>query len=214
MPRAVAQRVPDSLVLSEGEEPVWYGRLSYKSRVGGVVFALILVVVGGLFFALPLLGPYLGTFFIFLALANLLYVFLAVLNSEYFLSNRRIFVREGIVGRASHDLKLEWVSGTLIQQGIFARALNYGDIKFTGPGGETSLVPMRGLSDVLNVKRLVDDTIESNRVKAGPGAHAAPPEAVALTGSATKPRYCIKCGSLLDEGAEFCGSCGAKVPQR
>lgn len=214
-------KVPDSLVLSEGEQPIWYGRLSYKSRVGGVIFGLILLIIGAsLFFGLPLLGPYVGGFFIFLALANLLVVFLAVQNSEYFLSSRRVFVREGILSRASHDVRLEWVTGTLVRQGIFARALNYGDIGFTGVGGDvkTSLVPMRGLSDVLNVKRMVDDTIEGKRVPVEPVSRFTPsqssPTPVVSTGSLTKTKYCIKCGSLLDPGAEFCGNCGAKVPQR
>ncbi|HEV2225445.1 MAG TPA: PH domain-containing protein [Nitrososphaerales archaeon] len=214
-------KVPDSLALSEGEQPIWYGRLSYKSRIGGVIFILILLIIGAsLFFGLPLLGPYLGGFFIFLALVNLLIVFLAVQNSEYFLSSRRVFVRQGILSRASHDVKLEWVTGTLVRQGIFARALNYGDIAFNGVGGDarTSLVPMRGLSDVLNVKRMVDDTIESNRIPAEPVSRFAPsqssPAPTVSMGSLTKTKYCIKCGSLLDPDAEFCGNCGAKVPQR
>jgi len=196
-------RVPDSLVLSEGEQPIWYGRLSYKSRIGAVIFAVILLSIGvSLFFALPLFGPYLGGYFIFLALVNLLVLFLAVLNSEYFLSNRRIFVRQGILSRDSHDTKLEWVTGTIVRQGILARALNYGDIGFTGVGDvKTSLIPMRGLSDVLNVKRMVDDTIESNRVPIEPVSRFAPsqpsPESIVSARNVPKTNYCIKCGSPL-----------------
>lgn len=208
------------MVLPEGEQPIWYGRLSYKSRIGGVIFVFILLIIGASLLFVPLVGPYLGGFFIFLALVNLLVVFLAVQNSEYFLSTRRVFVRAGILSRASHDVKLEWVTGTLVRQGIFARALNYGDIGFTGVGGDvrTSLVPMRGLSDVLNVKRMVDDTIESNRASVEPVSRFAPsqssPAPGVSTGSLSRTKYCIKCGSLLDSGAEFCGNCGAKVPQR
>jgi hypothetical protein len=40
--------------------------------------------------------------------------------------------------------------------------LNYGSIKFTGVG-TTTTVPMVGVSDVLNVKEIVENAIQDNK---------------------------------------------------
>jgi hypothetical protein len=40
-----------------------------------------------------------------------------------------------------------------------------------------------------------------------------PPQAVSIPVAKGRIRYCMMCGSPLDAGAVFCGSCGAKIPQ-
>jgi uncharacterized membrane protein YdbT with pleckstrin-like domain len=70
--------------------------------------------------------------FIAFAFFDWILVLLYVFSTEYFVSNKRIFIKRGILGRASHDLKIEWITGTVVHQGLLGRALNFGDISFTG----------------------------------------------------------------------------------
>jgi hypothetical protein len=132
-------RVPAQLALTEGEKPAWYRRESYKSHVGTVVFGLGIFGIGMLFFLVPFVGAYSGAIFIAFALIDWLYAYLSVVSSEYFISNKRVFVKHGLVGRASHDLKMEWMTGTVPNQGFLGRTLNYGSIVFTGVGTTTNV---------------------------------------------------------------------------
>jgi uncharacterized membrane protein YdbT with pleckstrin-like domain len=148
--------------LTEGERPVWYGRESYKSHVGAFAFGFCILAIGILFFLIPLIGVFFGAIFIAFALIDWLYVYLSVVSSEYFISNKRVFVKHGLVGRASQDLKMEWVTGTVLRQGFMGRMLNYGSMMFTGVGTSTN-VSMVGVPDVLSVKGIVENTLQDNR---------------------------------------------------
>lgn len=148
-------------------------------------------------------------FFSFMALVDWVLVALYVINSEYFVSNRRVFVKYGIIGRTSNDLKIEWISGTIIHQGLFGRMLNFGDLEFTGAG--VSKVRMHGVSDVLMVKSIVENTIQSNV------SRSQPPVQLSQTASLPTPpqttlnqqyKFCQFCGSRMPSPAVFCPSCG------
>jgi len=155
-------QIPAQLALTEDERPLWYGRESYKSHVGAVVLGLGLFAIGILFFLIPIIGVFFASIFFVFALMDWLYVFFSVVSSEYFVSNKRVYVKHGLMGRTSHDLKMEWVTGSVLQQGPMGRMLNYGSIEFTGVG-TTTTVPMVGVPDVLNVKGIVENTIQSNK---------------------------------------------------
>lgn len=144
-------KVPGQLALSEGEKPIWYGRSSYKAHIG-------LIIIGFILF-------FIGIFIVFLLPIGLLiwlYVFISVRSTEYFISNRRVFIKRGIINRTSRDLKIEWITGSTLHQGWIGRILNFGDLVFIGVGIGGN-VGMFGVSDVVNVKGIVDSTVQSNK---------------------------------------------------
>ncbi len=125
-----------------------------------------MILIGGwITYSIPIIGPAIGGLFVLLALLTWLSVFITVQPSEYFISNRRVFIKHGILGRRAHDLKIEWVTGSIPQQGLMGRLLNYGSLAFTGVG-IPGMVKMDGLSDYLEIKGLVDSLIENNRKRA------------------------------------------------
>jgi len=186
---------------------------TFKSFLGSIIFGFLLLALG---LATLFFGTAIGlAFFGFMALVDFVLVALYVINSEYFVSNRRVFVKYGIIGRTSNDLKIEWVSGTILHQGLFGRILNFGDLEFTGAG--VSKVRLRGVSDVLAVKGIVEDTIQSNIDLAQVPAqrsHSAPQSLADVQTSGgqvfTSPQYkfCQFCGSRMPALAVFCPSCG------
>lgn len=201
------------MALSEGEIPVWYGRQTFKSFLGSIIFGFLLLAFG---LATLVFGTTFGLgFFAFMALVDWVLVALYVINSEYFVSNRRVFVKYGIIGRTSNDLKIEWVSGTIVHQGLFGRMLNFGDLEFTGAG--VSKVRLHGVSDVLKVKGIVEDTIQSNVARAQLPAQRsytasqsyAPMQTLETQfGSSQQYKFCQFCGSKMPSPALFCPSCG------
>jgi uncharacterized membrane protein YdbT with pleckstrin-like domain len=151
-------RVPSGLTLAEGEKPYWYERRSFKSMPGSIILGLILLLLG-----LPMLpagrdAAGLGIIFIIIAIILLLRVYLAVRNSEYFISSHRVYVKYGTFSKTSHEIKNEWITSVAVHQGSLGRALNYGDVVISVPGYIGTVV-MFGVSDPLRVKALLDDVL-------------------------------------------------------
>jgi uncharacterized membrane protein YdbT with pleckstrin-like domain len=151
-------QVPSGLTLVEGEKPYWYGRRSFMSMPGSIILGLILLLLG-----LPMLpvggdAAGLGIIFIIIAIILLLRVYLAVRNSEYFISSHRVYVKYGTFSKTSHEIKNEWITSVAVHQGSLGRALNYGDAVISVPGYIGTVV-MFGVSDPLRVKALLDDVL-------------------------------------------------------
>lgn len=206
-------RIPGQLAISEGEQPVWYGRQSYASYIGSIIFGFIILAIGilgasFLAFAYPIIPVSFFGFFAFFALLDWGLVYLNVMSTEYFVSNKRIFIKHGIVGRKSHDLKIEWMTGTVVQQGLFGRMLNFGDIVFTGVGFSGD-VKMGGVSDVLNVKGIVENVIQSSKeggLTSPMRTYPTQPQIPAMPSRDTK--FCQFCGFKMPSPAVYCPSCG------
>jgi uncharacterized membrane protein YdbT with pleckstrin-like domain len=151
-------QVPSGLTLVEGEKPYWYRRRSFMSMPGSIILGLILLLLG-----LPMLpvggdAAGLGIIFIIIAIILLLRVYLAVRNSEYFISSHRVYVKYGTFSKTSHEIKNEWITSVAVHQGSLGRALNYGDVVISVPGYIGTVV-MFGVSDPLRVKALLDDVL-------------------------------------------------------
>jgi uncharacterized membrane protein YdbT with pleckstrin-like domain len=58
-----------------------------------------------------------------------------VLSTEFAVTNRRIIAKTGLIKRHSLDMMLTKVESININQGLFARIFNYGDITVIGSGG-------------------------------------------------------------------------------
>jgi len=151
-------QVPSGLTLVEGEKPYWYGRRSFKSMPGSIILGLILLLLG-----LPMLAggrdaAGLGIIFIIIAIILLLRVYLAVKNSEYFISSHRVYVKYGVISKTSLEIKNEWITSVAVHQGSLGRTLNYGDVAISVPG-HLGTVAMLGVSDPLRVKAILDDVL-------------------------------------------------------
>jgi uncharacterized membrane protein YdbT with pleckstrin-like domain len=101
----------------------------------------------------------LGIIFIIIAIILLLRVYLAVRNSEYFISSHRVYVKYGAFSKTSHEIKNEWITSVAVHQGSLGRTLNYGDVAISVPG-HLGTVAMLGVSDPLRVKAILDDVLK------------------------------------------------------
>ncbi len=63
-------------------------------------------------FLLPIITFFFSIIFFIIA-------FLNVITSEYFISNKRIFVKYGFISRVMNDIKMEWVTNTSLASIIF-----------------------------------------------------------------------------------------------
>jgi uncharacterized membrane protein YdbT with pleckstrin-like domain len=137
----MAIRTPTEVSLTEGEVPIWFGQMSWAAN-----WALILL---GVIFLIVFL---LGIIFFILAWIN-------VITSEYFISNKRIFVKYGLISRVMNDIKMEWVTNTSLAQDFVGRILNFGNVLIATPGTKTGTEMMVGVSDPMLVKGMIEERL-------------------------------------------------------
>lgn len=102
--------MPSGMFLLPGEKVVYYGRKSYLSELGMIILGFILLPVFGI------------------GLIVLLIVFLRVYGTEYCLTNRRFYVKYGLIARRVHETWLESITDTNFFQTFLGRAFDFGTI--------------------------------------------------------------------------------------
>jgi uncharacterized membrane protein YdbT with pleckstrin-like domain len=55
--------------------------------------------------------------------------------SEFVITNRRIIIKTGIIGRETFEMNLSKIESVNVDQSIMGRILNYGSITIIGSGG-------------------------------------------------------------------------------
>ena len=55
--------------------------------------------------------------------------------SEFVITNRRIIIKTGIIGRETFEMNLSKIESVNVDQSILGRILNYGSITIIGSGG-------------------------------------------------------------------------------
>jgi uncharacterized membrane protein YdbT with pleckstrin-like domain len=122
--------------LSAGEEIVARFKLHWTSRIPLALWILL---------GIPTLGV---TWLI------AIYEFLRLRAIEQGVTNKRVIYKTGIIGRKSEEMKLGSIETVEIEQGVFGRLLNFGDVKLTGRG--ISDLVFRKIHDPLAVKRQIE----------------------------------------------------------
>lgn len=139
----MSTKIPAGFSLLEGEKPVWGGRMSWKSQWLLLLLGVLTIWVIGF-----------GIVFFLLAWRR-------VVSTEYFATNRRVYVKYGLINRTTFDLKNEWVTSYVVKQGYIGRILGFGDLVISTPGYYTGISIMRGVSDPMHVKTILEGTLQN-----------------------------------------------------
>ena len=136
----MAIRTPTEISLTEGEIPLWFGQMSWAANWVWLLLGIIFIwfIIGIAFFIIAWLN---------------------VITSEYFISNKRIFVKYGFISRTMNDIKMEWVTNTSLSQDVFGRFLNFGNVLISTPGTATGTEKMEGVSDPMIVKGIIEERL-------------------------------------------------------
>ena len=60
-----------------------------------------------------------------------IYITLVMKNTEYYITNRRLIVKRGILERQTTELRLSKCEGVIVNQSMLGRLFNYGTISIT-----------------------------------------------------------------------------------
>ena len=115
----------------------------HRTRLHWIVFLWSFV---WLLIAILLLGENyvprpVGLVFLILGLITGIKAYVRYATSEFGVTNRRVLVKFGLVGRRSLEILLDKVEGVQVQQGILGRILNYGSVAVSGLGGTREVFP-------------------------------------------------------------------------
>ena len=122
--------------LSEGEKVVKLFRMHWTARLWLVLWIVLI---------LPTFG---------IALLLAIYEWLRLRTLEYGVTNKRVILKKGIIGRFTEEMKIGSIETVEIDQGVLGRILDYGDVKVTGRG--ISDVVFRRMDDPMAVKRHIE----------------------------------------------------------
>jgi uncharacterized membrane protein YdbT with pleckstrin-like domain len=83
-----------------------------------------------------------------------LYVYLRLKFQEQGVTNKRVVLKRGIIGRQTEEMKLKSIETVEIDQGVLGRMLGFGTVRVTGRG--VSDIVFRGIDDPMAVKRAIE----------------------------------------------------------
>jgi len=175
----------------------------------------LLIIVGSVFLA-SRLGPLASLVLLLLVfpLGKLTLDLLNWWNEVYVVTNRRVIQLEGIVNKHSIDSSLEKVNDVVLEQSVWGRFLDYGNVQILTASEigvnlfERVAGPVRFKTEMLNQKeglsRLESFRAEAERVKEAPSAHEIPGLIVELDelrkkGIITEEEFQREKGELLEK---------------
>jgi uncharacterized membrane protein YdbT with pleckstrin-like domain len=89
----------------------------------------------------------------------LIIAWIEISTSEYFISNKRIYFKRGLISRVLNDINIGWVTNIFVQQSISGRILNFGNIGISTPGERAGAIGFVGVSDPMKGKAIIEDTL-------------------------------------------------------
>src|SRR5207248_7092002 len=120
------------------------------------------------------------------------------ISSEFAITNRRVLIKVGLLGRHTLELLLQKVEGIGVDQPLSGRLFGFGSIVVTGTGGTRERFDR--IADPLEFRRQVQ--IQAELSTAPPGAPPAPAFPPPTTQSLPGP-FCTQCGAQNPAGARL-----------
>jgi len=120
-----------------------------------VVLAVALWADAGVGLALLLAGIVLA--------ATAVWGFLQTFYWKYTLTNRRVFVRHGLVAVREQTARLERVQDVTLRQSLFDRLFGVGDLDIDTAGTEGGALEFRALTEPTQVREILDSAVRAEQ---------------------------------------------------
>lgn len=139
--------------LTKNESLVKKADLHWFIYIKGALFFLF----GVLFMGSPDSGG-IVSFFMIVGIALLISAFIQKKTTELAVTNKRVIAKYGLISRQTIELNLSKIEGLNVNQGIFGRIFNFGDVIIGGTGGKKS--PIRYIASPLEFRKTVNEQTE------------------------------------------------------
>ncbi|MGH3044127.1 MAG: PH domain-containing protein [Gaiellaceae bacterium] len=145
---------------TEEERVIWTGRPSWKGRMAIVVpgaLVAILVLVVGLWAGLSAGTAVIVT--VVVALVTVVWALLETIRWKYTITNRRVFVRHGLISVQEQTARLERVQDVTLRQSLFDRMFGVGRLAIDTAGSEGGAFEFKALTEPTEVREILDAAV-------------------------------------------------------
>ena len=149
---------------TEEERVIWTGRPSWKGRMAIVVpgaLVAILVLVVGLWAGLSAGTAVIVT--VVVALVTVAWALLETIRWKYTITNRRVFVRHGLVSVQEQTARLERVQDVTLRQSLFDRMFGVGRLDIDTAGSEGGAFEFKALTEPTHVREVLDAAVRQEQ---------------------------------------------------
>jgi membrane protein YdbS with pleckstrin-like domain len=120
--------------LLNGETVAYRTKLHWKLFLAPILISALILMPLTLF-ALRSQSKWLALIPLALIVAVFFPAYLRRVSSEFAVTNKRVIMKVGVLTTRSFELLLPKVEGIAVNQGVFGKVFDYGDIVVTGSGG-------------------------------------------------------------------------------
>jgi uncharacterized membrane protein YdbT with pleckstrin-like domain len=146
------------------EQEIWSGRPSWRGRmailVPGVlltILALIVLIWAGASATITLVVV--GV----VALVTVVWSFLETIRWKYAITNRRVFVRHGLVSIHEQTARLERVQDITLHQTLFDRMFGVGKLQIDTAGSSGGALEFKALLEPTQVREILENAVRAER---------------------------------------------------
>jgi uncharacterized membrane protein YdbT with pleckstrin-like domain len=151
-------------VLTDEERLIWTGRPSWRGRMAIVVPGALLAVA---FLVVSMwAGLSTGTALIVTAVIAVVVVgwtLLETIRWKYTITNRRVFVRHGLVSVNEQTARLERVQDVTLRQTLFDRIFGVGRLAIDTAGSEGGALEFKALTQPTHVREVLDAAVRQEQ---------------------------------------------------
>jgi uncharacterized membrane protein YdbT with pleckstrin-like domain len=149
---------------AEEEREIWSGRPSWRGRMAIVIPGLLITLVvlilclwAGLSATITL------TLVVLAAAVTIVWSFLETIRWKYTVTNRRVFVRHGLVSINEQTARLERVQDITLHQTLFDRLFGVGKLEIDTAGSSGGAFEFKALIDPAHVREILDTAVRAER---------------------------------------------------
>ena len=149
---------------AEEEREIWSGRPSWRGRMAivipGLLITLVVLIVclwAGLSATITL------TLVVIAAAVTIVWAFLETIRWKYTVTNRRVFVRHGLVSINEQTARLERVQDITLHQTLFDRLFGVGKLEIDTAGSSGGALEFKALIDPAHVREVLDTAVRAER---------------------------------------------------
>lgn len=139
--------------LTKGETVEYTAKLNPWHFLPWFLYSILLIWWGKSLMEGELDGIFSGLIFIFCAIAILIWVVLQLTTTEIAVTNKRVIHKVGLISRKTTEIAFTKIESIEVNQGIFGRMLNYGNIQVRGTGANISKI--KGIDEPLKFRAAV-----------------------------------------------------------
>ena len=149
---------------TEEEQVIWAGRPSWRGRMAILVPGVLLSILA---LAVCLWADFSATVTVVIvgivALVTVVWAFLETIRWKYTVTNRRVFVRRGLVSINEQTARLDRVQDITLHQTLFDRLFGVGKLAIDTAGSSGGALEFKALIDPAHVREVLDTAVRAER---------------------------------------------------